>query len=60
MSVAIATISDTTHISQTSGRGNWSRQTSARFFPVAIPSFADSVWISIAIRLLATITHSSM
>ncbi len=36
------------------------RQTSGRFRPVAIPSFADSVWISIAIRFEATITHSSV
>ena len=37
-----------------------SRQTSGRFRPVAIPSFADSVWISIAIRLEATITQTSV
>ena len=35
-----------------------SRQSSGRFFPVAIPSFADSVWISIAIRFEATITQT--
>jgi hypothetical protein len=28
--------------------------------PVAIPSFAESVWISIAIRFEATITHTSV
>ena len=28
--------------------------------PVAMPSLADRVWISMAIRLLATITQSSM
>ena len=37
-----------------------SRQTSGRFRPVAIPSFADSVWISIAIRFDATITQTSV
>ena len=35
----------------TTGRGNCSRQTSARFRPVAMPSLAESDWISIAIRL---------
>ena len=34
-------------------------QTSGRLRPVAIPSFAESVWISIAIRFAATITHTS-
>ena len=37
-----------------------SRQTSGRLRPVAIPSFADSVWISIAIRFEATITQTSV
>ena len=37
-----------------------SRQISGRFRPVAIPSFAYSVWISIAIRLEATITQTSV
>ena len=37
-----------------------SRQTSARFCPVAMPSFAESVWMSIAIRFEATITQSSV
>ena len=36
-----------------------SRQSSGRLRPVAIPSFAESVWISIAIRLAATITQTS-
>ena len=39
-------------------RENRSRQTSGRFRPVAIPSFADSVWISIASRFAATITQT--
>ena len=38
--------------------GKCSRHCSARFLPVAMPSLADSDWISMAIRLLATITHS--
>jgi hypothetical protein len=41
-------------------RENRSRHTSARFWPVAMPSFADSVWISIAIRFEATITQTSV
>ena len=40
-------------------RENWSRQTSGRLRRVAMPSFADSVWISIAIRFEATITQTS-
>ena len=36
-----------------------SRLTSARFWPVAMPSFALIVWISIAIRFEARMTHSS-
>ena len=31
-----------------------------RLRPVAIPSFAESVWISIAIRFAATITQTSV
>ena len=41
-------------------RGNRSRHTSARFCPVAIPSFAESAWTSIAIRFEATITQTSV
>ena len=59
-SVAMATASMISHMAQTAQRGNWSRQCSARFFPVAIPSLAERVWVSIAMRLLATITQSSM
>ena len=40
-------------------REKCSRQTSGRFWPVAIPSLAESVWITIAIRLAATTTQSS-
>jgi len=36
-----------------------SRQTSGRLRPVAIPSFAESVWISIAIRFAARTTQRS-
>ena len=57
-SVAMATSSISTHIPQTTGLGKWSRQSSARLRPVAIPSLADRHWISIAIRLLATTTQS--
>ena len=41
-------------------REKLSRQTSGRLRPVAIPSFADSVWISIAIRFEARITQQSV
>ena len=44
----------------TCARENCSRQTSGRLRPVAMPSFADSVWISIAIRFEATITQTSV
>jgi hypothetical protein len=36
-----------------------SRQTSGRFLPVAIPSFADIDWMSMAIRFEQRITHKS-
>ena len=39
---------------------NWSRQISARFRPVAIPSFAESVWINIAMAFATTITQMSV
>ena len=41
------------------GREKVWRHSSGRFLPVAMPSFADWVWISIATRLAATTTHSS-
>jgi hypothetical protein len=56
----MATPSMITHMPETPQRGSWSRQCSAKFFPVAIPSLAESAWVSIAMRLLATITQSSM
>ena len=58
-SVAMATTSIKPHIAQTAPGGNWSRQCSARFLPVAMPSLAERVWSSMAIRLLATTTQSS-
>ena len=58
-SVAIAIASAWTQSKNDARRENCSRQTSGRFRPVAIPSFADSVWISIAIRFAATITQTS-
>ena len=53
----MATTSIRTHMPQTIGRGKCSRQSSARLCPVAMPSFADRLCTSIAIRLLTRITH---
>ena len=58
-SVAIATHSACTHSPMLTRRGKVSRQTSGRLRPVASPSLADRDWISIAMTLAATITHSS-
>ena len=58
-SVAIAIASAWSQSRTDVRREKWSRQTSGRFRPVAIPSFADSVWITIAIRFEATTTQSS-
>ena len=58
-SVAIAAISLTTHIAHTTGRGKCSRQCSARFLPVTMPSFAESAWNSMAMRFATTTTHNS-
>ena len=57
--MAIATPSACTHSPMLTFRGKVSRQTSGRLRPVARPSFADSDWISIAVMLAATMTHSS-
>jgi hypothetical protein len=38
----------------------WSRHSSGRLRPVASPTFADSVWISIPIRFATRTTHSSV
>ena len=59
MSVAIATTSACSQRPIEVRRENVSRQSSARFLPVAIPSFADWVCTTIAIRLAARITQSS-
>lgn len=58
-SVAIATISATTHSAHVTGRRNCALIVSGRLRPVAIPSLAESAWISIAIRFDATMTHTS-
>ena len=59
-SVAMATSSISTHMIHTTGAGNARGTARPGSAPVAMPSLADSVWISMAIRLLATTTHSSM
>ncbi len=59
-SVAIATASACSHSSTTTRDGNWSRHTSGRLRPVAMPSLALIDWTSMAIRLAASTTHSSM
>ena len=58
-SVAMAISSAWTQRPQVTGRGKCSRHSSGRLRPVAMPTFADRFWISIAIRLAARITHSS-
>ena len=58
-SVAIAIASAWSQSRIVARRPSCSRATSGRLRPVAIPSFAESVWISIAIRFAATITHTS-
>ena len=58
-SVAIATSSACTQRNHVTGRGNRSRATSARFCPVAIPSFAESDCTTIAIRFAMSTTQSS-
>ena len=58
MSVAIAISSAWTQSPNVARRENRSRQTSGRFIPVAIPSFALIDWISIAIRFATRTTQS--
>ena len=58
-SVAIAIASAWSQSPSATGRGSSSRQSSGRLLPVAIPSFAESVCTSIAIRLAASTTQSS-
>jgi len=57
--VAIAIASAWSHSKTVVRRENCSRQSSGRLRPVAIPSFAESVWISIARRFAMTITQTS-
>jgi hypothetical protein len=57
-SVAIAITSAWIHSPKLTGRERLSRHTSARFRPVAIPSFADSVWTSMAMRFAASTAQS--
>ncbi len=59
-SVAIAMSSAWIQSATTTGYGNRSRHTSARLSPVAMPSFALIDWTSIAMRLAARTTQSSM
>ena len=59
-SVAIAISSACTQSPREVRREYWSRQTSGRLRPVAMPSLAESVWISIAIRFEARITQQSV
>jgi hypothetical protein len=58
-SVAMATISAWIQRRTLAARGNRSRQTSGRFIPVAIPSFALIDWITIPMRFAVRITQSS-
>ena len=57
-SVAVAITSARSQSAMVSRRGKRSRHTSARFLAVAIPSLALIDWISIAIRVATTITHT--
>ena len=58
-SVAIAITSAWSQSPKETLRGKLSRQTSARLRPVAIPSFAESVCTTIAIRFAASTAQSS-
>ena len=59
-SVAIAIASACSQSPNVTGLEKCSRHSSGRFLPVAMPVLADRYCTSIAIRLAATITHSSM
>ena len=59
MSHDIATISAWIHMPIDVRREYVSRQASERFLPVAMPSFADWVCTTIAIRFAPRTTHSS-
>ena len=58
-SVAMATSSACTHSPRVTGFGKWSRHSSGRLFPVAMPALAERYWMSMAIRLLTTRTQIS-
>ncbi len=58
-SVAIATSSACSQRLIEVRREKVSRHSSARLRPVAMPSFADCVWTSIATRFAASTTQSS-
>ena len=58
-SVAIAAISLMPQRARRTGREVASRQCSARFLPVTMPSLAESAWNSIAVRLASSTTQSS-
>ena len=57
-SVAMAVTSCVIHSVMQTPREKRTRHISARFLPVAIPSFAESPCKSMAIRLAIRITHS--
>jgi len=59
-SVAIATASACSHSSTTTRGVNRSRHTSGRLRPVAMPSLALMAWTTMAVRLAASTTHSSV
>ena len=58
-SVAMAMSSAWIHSPTVTGLRKCSRQSSGRLRPVAMPIFADRFWISIAMRLALSRTHSS-
>ena len=43
----------------TTGRGRCSRHSAGRLRPVATPALAERYWMSIAMMLLTTTTHTS-
>ncbi len=48
-----------THRPQVAGRGKCARHSSGRLIPVAMPTFADRYWTSIAMRFATTMTQTS-
>ena len=59
-SVAMAATSLATHMSMGTGCGKRSRDSSARFWPVTMPSLADSAWNSIATTFAASTAHNRL